>query len=209
MAADPASLRFFVDESLMGIGKALAYAREDVVHAGHALVPDAAAGALDTEWMPAVAARGLAVIARDRRLRTRPGELAAPERATRLLFGGQAGPEQLGLPGPARPALERHRTDTERAGAWPLVHGCARHEGVGSDCVRGRRGSSPCAGTAHKGQYGPADARPRARDPGSLRRHLFLPESWRKQPRAKASRTSPSRREEGCHVVSGDRRGSV
>jgi PIN like domain len=76
MAANPASLRFFVDESLLGIGKALAYAREDVVHAGHPLVvPDASLGAKDTDWMPAVAGRGLAVFTRDRHLRTRPAEI--------------------------------------------------------------------------------------------------------------------------------------
>jgi len=75
MAADPASLRFFVDESLMGIGKALSFARDDVVHAGHPLIPGAYSGALDTEWMPAVAASELAVIARDRHLRTRPAEV--------------------------------------------------------------------------------------------------------------------------------------
>jgi hypothetical protein len=76
MAADPASLRLFVDESLMGVGKALAYARRDVVHTGHPLVPAARLGALDTEWMPAVAALDLAVISRDKRLRTRPAEAA-------------------------------------------------------------------------------------------------------------------------------------
>jgi hypothetical protein len=76
MAADAGSLRFFVDESLMGVGKALAYARRDVVHTGHPLIPGASTGALDTDWMPVVAARGLAVITRDRRLRTRPGEIA-------------------------------------------------------------------------------------------------------------------------------------
>ena len=76
MAADPASLRFFVDESLLGVGKALAYARKDVVHAGHPLVlPAASLGAKDTDWMPAVARLGLAVFTRDRHLRTRPGEV--------------------------------------------------------------------------------------------------------------------------------------
>ena len=75
MAPDPASLRFFVDESLMGVGKALAHARKDVVHAGHPLIPDAPVGARDVDWMPAVASRDLAVICRDERLRTRPGEL--------------------------------------------------------------------------------------------------------------------------------------
>jgi hypothetical protein len=45
-----------------------------VVHAGHPLIPEAPLGALDPNWMPAVAARDLAVIARDRHIRTKPGE---------------------------------------------------------------------------------------------------------------------------------------
>jgi hypothetical protein len=73
--ADPAHLRFFVDESVLGLGKALAIAREDVIHAGHRLIPEVPTGTLDPDWMPAVAARGLAVIARDRRIRTKPAEL--------------------------------------------------------------------------------------------------------------------------------------
>jgi len=76
MAPDANDLRFFVDESLLGLGKALAYARKDVVHSGHPLVPDAPTGALDEEWIPAVASRNLIVIGRDRHMRTRPGEVA-------------------------------------------------------------------------------------------------------------------------------------
>jgi hypothetical protein len=75
MVADPASLRFFVDESLMGLGKTLARARKDVVHTGHPLIPGAFAGALDTEWMPVAAGQSLVVIGRDRHVRTRPAEL--------------------------------------------------------------------------------------------------------------------------------------
>jgi hypothetical protein len=74
MAPDATQLRFFVDESLLGLGKALAYARKDVVHSGHSLIPDAPTGATDEEWIPAVAARGLIAIGRDRHMRTRPGE---------------------------------------------------------------------------------------------------------------------------------------
>ncbi len=76
MTADPAQLRFFVDETSLGLGKALAVARKDVVHTGHPLVPDAPLGALDTEWIPAVARRDLAVISRDRHIRTKPAEIA-------------------------------------------------------------------------------------------------------------------------------------
>lgn len=76
MPADPANLRLFVDESALGVGKALAIARKDVIHTGHPLIPEVPLGALDPAWIPAVAARGLAVISRDRRIRTKPGELA-------------------------------------------------------------------------------------------------------------------------------------
>ena len=76
MTADPSSLRFFFDESALGVGKTLAVARRDVVHAGHVLIPEVPLGSLDPVWMPAVAARDLIVIARDRRIRSKPGELA-------------------------------------------------------------------------------------------------------------------------------------
>jgi hypothetical protein len=70
-------LRFYVDESALGVGKALAIAREDLVHVGHPLVlPDLPLGILDPDWIPKVAALGLAVIARDRRIRTKPAEVA-------------------------------------------------------------------------------------------------------------------------------------
>lgn len=94
MAADPASLRFFVDESLLGVGKALVYARRDVIHTGHPLIPGAPLGALDTQWMPVVAAQDLTVISRDKRIRTRPGE-AAILRANSLRVFHLAGKRDL------------------------------------------------------------------------------------------------------------------
>lgn len=76
MPADPDALRFFADESVLGLGKALTIARRDFVHVGHPLVPAIPLGALDTVWIPEVTARGLIVVARDRRIRTKPGERA-------------------------------------------------------------------------------------------------------------------------------------
>lgn len=76
MTANPAKLRFFVDENTLGLGKALATARRDVVHVGHALLPDCPLGVLDVDWMPAIAARGLIVVSRDRHIRSKPAELA-------------------------------------------------------------------------------------------------------------------------------------
>jgi hypothetical protein len=75
MPADAAGLRFFFDESALGVGKALEIARRDVIHTGHRLIPEVPYGTLDTEWMPIVASRDLVVIARDRRIRTKPGEI--------------------------------------------------------------------------------------------------------------------------------------
>jgi hypothetical protein len=69
----PSELRFFVDESALGLGKTLAIARRDVIHAGHPLIPEVP---LDPYWIPAVGGRGLAVIAREKRVRTKPAELA-------------------------------------------------------------------------------------------------------------------------------------
>ena len=75
MTPDPDRLRFYVDESALGIGKTLAAARRDTIHVGHALIPECPLGALDTDWIPAVAARDLVVIGRDKRIRSRPQEL--------------------------------------------------------------------------------------------------------------------------------------
>jgi hypothetical protein len=73
--ADPASLRLFVDESLLGLGKVLAIARSDVVHPGHPRLPEVPLGAEDMQWIEAVAARGLAVLTRDKRIRRKRVEL--------------------------------------------------------------------------------------------------------------------------------------
>jgi len=75
MTADPEQLRFYVDESALGIGKTLAAARRDTVHVGHPLIPECPLGAADIKWMPIVAARQLVVIGRDKRIRSRPQEL--------------------------------------------------------------------------------------------------------------------------------------
>jgi hypothetical protein len=70
-------VRFYVDESASGLGLALAAARKDTIHVGHPLIPECPRGALDPDWIPSVAARGLVVIARDKKLRTKPVEIQA------------------------------------------------------------------------------------------------------------------------------------
>jgi len=75
MVAVASLVRFYVDESAAGLGLALAAARKDTIHVGHRLIPECPRGALDTDWIPAVAKRGLIVIARDKKLRTKPVEI--------------------------------------------------------------------------------------------------------------------------------------
>jgi hypothetical protein len=63
--------RFYVDESLLGLGKALAQARSDVVYPGHAALPALQLGDLDEDWIPKVAAARLVAIVRDKHVCTR------------------------------------------------------------------------------------------------------------------------------------------
>lgn len=68
-------IRWYADESVLGLGKLLSRERDDVTYPGHPAVPEIQTGALDTEWMPIVARRGWVVFHRDRRIRTRPAEV--------------------------------------------------------------------------------------------------------------------------------------
>ena len=66
-------VRFFFDESLLGVGKAIAMVRPDSVYAGHPRC-QIISGNLDVEWLPIVASEDWIVILRDKRIRTRPTE---------------------------------------------------------------------------------------------------------------------------------------
>lgn len=70
-------LRFFVDETSLGLGKMLAIARTDVVHPGHRNLPSVPTGTLDTDWMPIISGMDLVVISRDKKIRSKPAELDA------------------------------------------------------------------------------------------------------------------------------------
>lgn len=70
-------LRFFVDETSLPLGQALARLRGDVVHPGHRRLPEVPPGTLDPDWLPIIGARGLVVIGRDRHIVTKPAELEA------------------------------------------------------------------------------------------------------------------------------------
>lgn len=74
MPAVASEVRFYVDESALGLGKSLAAARKDTIHCGHPLIPECPLGILDPDWMPMVAAKNLVIIGRDKRIRSRPGE---------------------------------------------------------------------------------------------------------------------------------------
>jgi len=69
---------YFTDENTLGLGKLLRRGgRDDVLYPGHEDLPDVPLGTSDLDWMPAIARRGLVVLTRDRRIRTRPAELSA------------------------------------------------------------------------------------------------------------------------------------
>jgi hypothetical protein len=75
VAAKPGELRFFVDETSLGLGRGLAWLRADLVHTGHRLIPEVPLGSKDPVWMPAVAKRGLVVLTRDKRIRTKHAKI--------------------------------------------------------------------------------------------------------------------------------------
>lgn len=88
MAANPE--RLYVDESALGLGKALTAAREDVIHTGHPLIPECPLGHSTRSGFQAVAERDLIVIGRDKRISTRPAKAAGssflPTRAGRHML---------------------------------------------------------------------------------------------------------------------------
>lgn len=68
--------RSFTDENTLGLGKLLRRSgRDDVLYPGHEDLPEVPLGTHDLDWMPVVASRGLVVLSRERRIRTRPAEL--------------------------------------------------------------------------------------------------------------------------------------
>jgi hypothetical protein len=77
MPVAPAPLpdvRFFVDADLLGVGKALAVVRKDVVHPGHRRCPEIRPETPDSVWLPIVGEAGWIAISRDKRIRYNPVE---------------------------------------------------------------------------------------------------------------------------------------
>jgi len=73
--ASDVPIRFYVDESLMGLAKAMPILRPDTTGCGqprghHGIL----ASTLDPVWIPIVAKQGWITIGADKKLRTRPGE---------------------------------------------------------------------------------------------------------------------------------------
>lgn len=93
----PADLepRFFVDETSLGIARALALVRGDVLHPGHRRLPEIPTGTPDPIWMPLIAERNLVVISRDKHIKSKPAELAA-FRTYGLRAFWISGPKDLG-----------------------------------------------------------------------------------------------------------------
>lgn len=85
-------IRFYFDESALGLGQAVAVARDDSIYPGHARSP-IRPGTLDSDWVPVVAGNNWVVVLRDKRLDRRPAEIAAlaanPVRALVLNRAGQ------------------------------------------------------------------------------------------------------------------------
>ena len=80
-------LRWFVDESTLGLGKLLTRTRDDVIYAGHPNLPEIPLGTSDVGWMPIVAERNWVAIRRDRRIHTRPLEVRVSARSAYVRCG--------------------------------------------------------------------------------------------------------------------------
>ena len=68
------SVRFFVDENDLALGKALGAIHGSVVYPGHEDLPEVPRRTLDEVWLPLIGSSGLLVITRDQRIRYRPVE---------------------------------------------------------------------------------------------------------------------------------------
>jgi len=66
--------RYFIDEKMLSVGYALNAVRSDILYPGHDDCLDIPRGTKDSVWLRKVGQRGWAVIMRDKRIRSRPGE---------------------------------------------------------------------------------------------------------------------------------------
>lgn len=70
-------IRFYFDESALGVGRVMALARGDCIYPGHDRSP-VRAGTGDVNWIPEVSARDWVGVVRDKKIYKRPAERAAP-----------------------------------------------------------------------------------------------------------------------------------
>jgi PIN like domain len=66
--------RFFVDENSLALGRMLAKQHDDVVYPGHPALLEVPLETPDVEWLDVVGRLDLAVITRDKKIRSRPVE---------------------------------------------------------------------------------------------------------------------------------------
>ena len=90
-------VRYYVDQSLMGVWHEWGKDRDDVTVVGE--LAGTAPGDKDEDWIPVVAAAGLVVIGRDKRIRTRPAEVALlRSHGLRYIWLGGKQDAQPGIP---------------------------------------------------------------------------------------------------------------
>lgn len=116
------SIRFYVDEDILGIGYAAMWLRPDVITCGVGQVAaDLPRQIPDVDWIPRVTARGWVAITGNRRIRTNPVEagIAVGCGARIICFAGSAG----------------NRTSWEKTGLlirhWAAIESMIEHEPVG------------------------------------------------------------------------------
>jgi len=94
------AIRFYVDETSVAVGRALAHVRDDVTYVadpgsirrGRPPCP-ITYSMEDEDWLPIIGANDWIVLTRDKHIRTRPGEIAAVKRHSIRLFAITSGGE--------------------------------------------------------------------------------------------------------------------
>lgn len=104
--------RYFADENALGLAKELLGRGTELVHPGHPDFPEVPRGAPDLDWLPIVGERELVVLTRDRRIRSRPAELAV-YRSYGVRSVWMGGKQDM-APAMLAEMFERHRTRLER-----------------------------------------------------------------------------------------------
>lgn len=146
MAEEASEIRYYVDASMISIGRALALIRRDVTHPGHAsrffTCPIKAERTNDHEWLPVVGEAGWVVILRDKRIRSRALERRALRDAGVLGIcltgsGNSSNWAMLNLIVRQWPAIESIASTAKRPGLFSLTT-----QGLRELCVEDKKQSS-------------------------------------------------------------------